>query len=63
MQRVKKKVKHEHAGGGLGEKADMGEHISGSEKIENFRNQIKESGTDHLAFYSIECISFEVLPI
>jgi len=53
---------HEHAGGGLGEKADMGEHVSGLEKIENFRTQIKESGTDHLSFYSIECISFEVLP-
>lgn len=53
---------HEHAGGGLGEKADMGEHISGLEKIENFRAQIKESGTDHLSFYSIECISFEVIP-
>ena len=54
---------HEHAGGGLGEKADMGEHISGLEKIENYRNQIKESGKDHLSFYSIECISFEIIPI
>ena len=54
---------HEHAGGGLGEKADMGEHISGLEKIENYRNQIKESGEDHLSFYSIECISFEVIPL
>ena len=54
---------HQHAGGGLGEKADMGEHISGMEKIENYRNQIKESGKDHLSFYSIECISFELIPI
>ena len=53
---------HEHASGGLGEKADMGEHISGLEKIENYRQQIKESGKDHLSFYSIECISFEVIP-
>lgn len=53
---------HEHAGGGLGEKADMGEHISGFEKIENYRKEIKESGKDHLSFYSIECISFEVIP-
>ena len=53
---------HEHTGGGLGEKADMGEHISGLEKIENFRTQIKESGKDHLSFYSIECLSFEVIP-
>lgn len=54
---------HEHAGGGLGEKADMGEHVSGYEKIENFRKQIAESGKDHLAFYSIECISYEVIPM
>jgi len=53
---------HEHASGGLGEKADMGEHISGLEKIENYRQQIKESDKDHLSFYSIECISFEVIP-
>lgn len=53
---------HEHAGGGMGEAADMGEHISGLEKIENFRKEIKESGEDHLSFYSIECISFEVIP-
>lgn len=54
---------HEHASGGLGEKADMGEHISGLEKIENYRNQIKESDKDHLSFYSVECISFEIIPI
>lgn len=54
---------HEHAGGGLGEKADMGEHISGFEKIENYRKEIAESGKDHLAFYSIECISYEVIPM
>lgn len=54
---------HEHASGGLGEKADMGEHISGFEKIDDYRKQIKESGKDHLSFYSIECISFEIIPI
>ena len=54
---------HEHAGGGLGEKADMGEHVSGFEKIENYRKEIAESGKDHLAFYSIECISYEVIPM
>lgn len=53
---------HEHASGGLGEKADQGEHESGLEQIENYRNQIKESGKDHLAFYSIECISYEIIP-
>lgn len=53
---------HEHASSGLGEKADQGEHINPFESIENYRNEIKESGTDHLAFYSIECLSFEVIP-
>ncbi len=37
-------------------------HGTGVEKIENYRNQLKESGKDHLSFYSIECISFEVAP-
>jgi hypothetical protein len=53
----------EHASGGLGEKADMGEHVSGIEKIENYRKQIAESDKDYLAFYSIECISYEVIPM
>jgi len=52
----------EHAGGGLGEKADMGEHISGLEKIEDYRKQIQESDKDYLAFYSIECLSYEAIP-
>jgi len=53
---------HEHAGGGLGEKADMGEHVSGFEKIANFRQEIADSDKDYLAFFSIECISYEVIP-
>ncbi len=55
-------TEHLHSSGGLGEKADMGEHINDLEKIESYRNQIKESGKDHLAFYSIECNSYEILP-
>jgi hypothetical protein len=53
---------HEHASGGLGEKADMGEHVSGFEKIADYRKEIAESDKDYLAFYSIECISYEVIP-
>lgn len=53
---------HHHASSGLGEKADQGEHKDPFETINNYRNEIKESGTDHLAFYSIECISFEIIP-
>lgn len=50
-----------HEGGGLGESADQGEHISALESIENYRKQIKESGKDHLSFYSVECTTYEVI--
>jgi hypothetical protein len=51
-----------HEGSGLGEAADQGTHVSALESIENYRKQIKESGKDHLSFYSVECTSYEVLP-
>lgn len=62
---------HDHESEGHdqdGEEHDEGEnmeeehHGSGMEQIENLRNTLKESGKDHLSFYSIECISFEVAP-
>jgi hypothetical protein len=49
-----------HLGGTVekgGEDADIDEEM---EKVTNLRNMIKESGTDHLSFYSILCTSFEV---
>ena len=33
------------------------------EQINNLRQQLKDSGKDHLSFYSIEAISFEELPV
>ena len=33
------------------------------ETINDLREQLKESGSDHLSFYSIEAISFEELPV
>ena len=33
------------------------------EQINELRDQIKESGTDHLSFFSIEAVSFEELPV
>ncbi len=33
------------------------------EQIIALREQLKESGTDHLSFYSIEAISFEEIPV
>jgi hypothetical protein len=51
----------EHEGGGLGEAADQGTHVAAMESIAEYRKQIKESGTDHLSFYSVECLAYEVL--
>jgi len=50
-----------HESSGLGESADQGEHISAMESIENYRQQIKESGKDHLSFYSVECNAYELI--
>lgn len=52
----------EHANSGHGEAADQGEHVSALESIAAYRQQIKESGKDHLSFYSVECMAYEVLP-
>lgn len=55
-----------------GEEGEDGEYAKGEteedhhgidlEQIEDLRNTLKESGKDHLSFYSIECISYEVAP-
>ena len=50
-----------HEGGGLGAAADQGTHLPVMETIAEYRKQIAESGKDHLSFYSVECISFEVI--
>ncbi len=33
------------------------------EQINDLREQLKESGSDHLSFFSVEAISFEELPV
>ena len=56
---------HNKDGVGENEEAEnLEEEPSGTDmgKIENLRNMLKESGKDHLSFYSIECIRFEVVP-
>jgi hypothetical protein len=30
-------------------------------KIENFRMELKDSGNDHLSFYGLDCVSYEVI--
>ncbi|MEZ5082921.1 MAG: hypothetical protein R2750_05675 [Bacteroidales bacterium] len=37
-------------------------HGTDLEQIEELRNTLKESGKDHLSFYSVECISYEIAP-
>jgi hypothetical protein len=35
--------------------------VSGDiERINEFRQQIKDSGTDHVSFYSVNCITYEI---
>ncbi len=50
-----------HLGGKVekgGEHSDIAEEM---EKVNNLREMIKESGTDHLSFYSILCTDYEVV--
>lgn len=50
-----------HLGGTVekgGENADFDEEM---EKVNNLREMIKESGTDHISFYSILCTNFDVV--
>jgi len=50
-----------HLGGKVekgGEGADINEEM---EKINNLREMIKESGTDHLSFYSVLCTDYTII--
>ena len=49
-----------HKGGGLGDKADQGEHIEGLKKIKDFREKIAASGDDHILFYLIICEDYKI---
>ncbi len=44
----------------MGEKADQGEHIKEMEKIKGMRKELKESGKDHLSFYSVVCEEYKI---
>lgn len=44
----------------MGEKADQGEHIKEMEKIKSMRKELKESGKDHLSFYSVVCEEYKI---
>ena len=47
-----------HAQTESGEMADQGLHVGDMQQINSYRKQLEESGKDHIAFYSIECIEF-----
>lgn len=49
---------------GEGEEGETEEDHHGTdlEKIENLRTMLADSGKDHLSFFSIECVSYEVAP-
>ncbi|MFA5420378.1 MAG: hypothetical protein WC341_18130 [Bacteroidales bacterium] len=50
-----------HLGGNVekgGEGADLAEEM---EKVNNLRQELLDSGNDHLSFYSVKCSSYEVV--
>ncbi|MDP2721260.1 MAG: hypothetical protein Q8O72_00770 [Bacteroidales bacterium] len=50
-----------HLGGNVekgGEGADLAEEM---EKVNNLRQELLDSGSDHLSFYSVKCSSYEVV--
>ena len=50
-----------HLGGNIekgGEDAEKSEEL---EKVNNLRQQITESGKDHLSFFSVLCTEYEVV--
>lgn len=50
-----------HTPGSKDEEADLGDHKDTKDSIADFRKEIAESGTDHLSFFSIICVSYEVI--
>lgn len=44
-----------------GEGQDHHDKSSATEQIEDFRKQMKETGKDHLSFYSVTCTEFKVI--
>ncbi len=49
-----------HAQTEHGEMADQGLHVGDMQQINSYRKQLEDSGKDHIAFYSIECIEFTI---
>lgn len=52
---------HEGEPGHEKQEADE-DHSHQYNKIKNYREELKESGKDHISYYFVECIKFEVVP-
>jgi len=42
----------------LSEAADQGTHTAAEEQIARYREQLAQSGSDHLSFYSVTCVEY-----
>jgi len=51
-------LEEDHAQTEHGEMADQGTHVGDMQQIDSYREQLEESGEDHISFYSIECKKF-----
>lgn len=43
-----------------GEEADQGEHTGDYEQIKKIKEELESSGKEHLSFYSVECVKYEI---
>lgn len=50
-----------HIAGSKDEEADQGDHKDARESIADYRQEIAESGSDHLSFFSIICEKYELI--
>jgi fructose-specific component phosphotransferase system IIB-like protein len=51
-----------HEKGKEGEGEEENEAEESMNQIKNLREMLAESGKDHLSFYSVECVEYEVIP-
>jgi len=56
-----KKESGKHGSGETDEGCEYSDELGELDKINALRNDIKESGTDHLSFYSVLCTSYDVV--
>lgn len=52
---------HEHDNSSHGEQADMGEHIPGMDKVNNYKEEIKNNGKGYISIFSVVACKVEVV--